>query len=143
MKRAGLRRASHSRLRRAAIVCLLVAAASAHAPAQTRPAETPAPTPTRPARQAGATADEDFELNIDVRRINEKDFHAETSVEAGGASGLRLRVGVALRASDIDVLLQGVRGRVRFRASLAPVLRLLDARRAAPPESQPPRGTSP
>jgi hypothetical protein len=73
-----------------------------------------------------------------MRRISESDFHAETAVEAGGASGLRLRVGVALRASDIEVLLQGVRGRVRFRGNLTPVLRLLDARRAAPPPSQSP-----
>jgi hypothetical protein len=143
VKRTNLRRAACARFSRVAFVCLLVASAYAHASAQTRPGETPAPTPTQPARQAGATADEDFELNIDVRRINEKDFHAETEAEAGGASGIRLRVGVALRASDIDVLLQGVRGRVRFRASLAPVLRLLDARRPAPTEAQPPRGTSP
>jgi hypothetical protein len=126
---------------RAAAACLLLGAASATAASQTRGAETPARPTTPRAAEAGATADEDFELNIDVRRISEADFHAETAVEAGGAAGLRLRVGVALRASDIDVLLQGVRGRVRFRASLAPVLRLLDARRAAaaqsPPETSP------
>jgi hypothetical protein len=50
---------------------------------------------------------------------------------------------VALLARDIEVLLQGVRGRVRFRASLAPVLRLLDARRAASPVTQSPPSPSP
>ena len=126
------------RLRRAAVVCLLVAAASAHASAQTRAAETPSPSPQQPTQRAGATADEDFELNIDVRRIGESDFHAETAVEAGGASGVRLKVGVALWARDIEVLLQGVRGRVRFRGNLAPVLRLLDARRGAATATQSP-----
>ncbi|HEX8500850.1 MAG TPA: hypothetical protein VF659_09680 [Pyrinomonadaceae bacterium] len=124
-------------------MCLLIAAASAHAAAQTRAPEAPAPAPAPAASQAGASADENFELNIDVRRISEADFHAETAVEAGGASGVRLRVGVALRASDIEVLLQGVRGRVRFRASLAPVLRLLDARRPPAPAAVSPPAASP
>ncbi|HEX8282545.1 MAG TPA: hypothetical protein VF588_04285 [Pyrinomonadaceae bacterium] len=140
MKPINFRHAAGPAVRRAGAVCLLVAFGYASAAAQTRATETPTPAPPRPATQAGPTADEDFELNIDVRRINEADFHAETEVEAGGASGLRLRVGVALAARDIDVLLQGVRGRVRFRASLAPVLRLLDARRggADAPQSPPP-----
>jgi len=116
-------------------VCLLFAASSADAPAQSPPAPPPSP---ETAQRAGAAADEDFELNIDVRRIVERDFNAETAVEAGGASGLRLGVGVALRAQDIEVLLQGVRGRVRFRGNLAPVLRLLDARRGAANATQSP-----
>jgi hypothetical protein len=126
-------------------VSLLVASASVLAAAQTRTGESPAPTPPPTAAQSGATADEEFELNIDVRRINERDFRAETAVEAGGANaGLRLKVGVALGAQEIDVLLQGVRGRVRFRGNLAPVLRLLDARRGAPaPAQSPPPPPSP
>ena len=132
-------------LRRVACVCLLAASASVLAAAQTRAGESPTPAPPPPpAPQSGATADEDFELNIDVRRINERDFHAETAVEAGGdAAGLRLKIGVALSAQDLDVLLRGVRGRVRFRASLAPVQRLLDARRAAPAPAQSPPPPSP
>ncbi len=141
MKRTNFRRAAAPALRRVAAVLFLVAFAYASASAQTRAGEPPAPPPAAP--QTGATADEDFELNIDVRRINESDFQAETAVEAGAAAGLRLKVGVALRAEDIDVLLQGVRGRVRFRASLAPVLRLLDARRAAPAPAQSPTTPSP
>ncbi len=132
-------------LTRAAAVCLLVVCSFVSAASQTRGAETPARQATPPPAESGATADEDFELNIDVRRINESDFHAETSVEAGAAGRLRLGVGVALSARDIEVLLQGVRGRVRFRGSLATVLRLLDARRGAPPPPPPqsPPETSP
>jgi hypothetical protein len=113
--------------------CVFLAAASASAVAQTRAAETPATAPPQSSQTTAAQADEDFELNIDTRRIHESDFHAETAVETDGTRGLLLRVGVALRASDIEVLLQGVRGHVRFRASLAPVLRLLEARRVAAP----------
>ena len=107
---------------------------TAHAHAQTRPADAPAPSAnTQAPRAESSNADEDYELNIDQRRINEGDFHAETAVSTDGARGLQLNVGVALRASDIDVLLRNVRGHVRFRATLDPVLRLLDSRRASPP----------
>jgi hypothetical protein len=126
-----------------AAACFLVAASFAPAASQTRGVETPTRQTTPRASESGAAADEDFELNIDVRRISESDFHAETAVEAGGASGVRLKVGVTLHARDIEVLLQGVRGRVRFRANLAPVLRLLDARRGATPAAQSPPESSP
>lgn len=112
-------------------MCVLIAAAPTRACAQTQ--STPTPQPTQ-----AANADEDFELNIEQRRISEKDFHAETAVETDGVRGLRLGVGVALRASDIEVTLLGVRGHVRFRGSLAPVLRLLEARRPAPTQTPPP-----
>lgn len=77
-------------------------------------------------------ADETFELNITEKRITERDFAASTSVEAGeeSARGLRLRVGVELGASEIDVLLRNVRGSVRFRATLERVLDRINARRA-------------
>jgi hypothetical protein len=76
-------------------------------------------------------ADETFELNITEKRITERDFAASTSVEAGeeSARGLRLRVGVELGASEIDVLLRNVRGSVRFRATLERVLDRINARR--------------
>lgn len=109
---------------------------TAHAHAQTRPSDAPSANAQTP-RAESSNADEDYELNIDQRRINEGDFHAETAVSTGGARGLQLNVGVALSASEIDVLLRNVRGRVRFRATLDPVLRLLDSRRPAPPPSQP------
>jgi hypothetical protein len=78
------------------------------------------------------TADETFELNIAERRITERDFAASTSVEAGEetARGLSLRVGVAVGADEINVLLRNVRGRVRFRASLERLLERLNLRRA-------------
>lgn len=122
-----------------AFILIFIAHAPAHA--QSRPADTPAPRDNAQApRPESSNADEDFELNIDQRRIHEADFHAETAVSTDGTRGLQLNVGVALRASDIDVLLRNVRGSVRFRASLDTVLRLLDAHRAAPP---PPTQPSP
>lgn len=119
-------------LLRTAALCLVVVAAPAHAAAQTRAgdADVTRHTPT-------TEADEEFDLDIVERRIVEKEFHAETAVETDGARGLQLGVGVALRAGDIEVLLRNVRGHVRFRASLAPVLRLLEARRAAPTPTPP------
>lgn len=130
MKRSKLLSAAADGLLKSVVACVIIAAASFDSRAQT-PA---APAQSTPA----ATADEEFELNIGSRRISEKDFHAETAVETDGARGLRVGVGVALRANDIEVLLLGVRGHVRFRGSLAPVLRLLDARRSAPATAQPP-----
>ncbi len=122
---------------------LLISAARASADAQTRTADAPTQdarrTTARTDSESSSSADEEFDLNIDQRRINESDFHAETAVSADGERGLRLNVGVALRASDIDVMLRNVRGHVRFRASLDPVLRLLDARRDSAPQSQPAR----
>lgn len=124
-------------LLKSTVVCFVLAAASASAPAQTQTDEARAAAPPQSARESGATADEDFELNIDLRRISEKDFHADTAVETDGARGLRLDVGVTLRATDVEVLLRNVRGHVRFRANLAPVLRLLDARRGTPTRPPP------
>lgn len=135
MKRDDLLTTAAACLLKAIIVAVAVVAAPPGASAQTQTgAERPASPPQQPAR---ADADEEFDLNIEQRRISEKDFHAETAVEAGGAGGLQLGVGVVLRASDIEVLLRNVRGHVRFRGSLAPVLRLLEARRP-PPAAQPP-----
>lgn len=78
------------------------------------------------------SANETFELNITERRITERDFAASTTVEVGeeAARGLFLRVGVAVGADEINVLLRNVRGRVNFRATLERVLERLSARRA-------------
>jgi hypothetical protein len=132
----------HTKLLSDAVACLLqivfacaviTATSATRAVAQTRPGDVSPPAPTQPTQVTRTDADEEFELNIDQRRIDEKDFHAETAVETDGSHVLQLGVGVMLRASDIEVLLLGVRGHVRFRASLAPVLRLLEARRPAQP----------
>jgi hypothetical protein len=96
-----------------------------------RPARRVAPPSSSAAQNAGEDVDENFELNIAERRITERDFFASTSIEteAGAAHGLSLRVGVAVGASEIDVLLRNVQGRVRFRGSLEALRRVLDARR--------------
>ena len=98
-------------------------------PASAQPPEAPV--------QTGSTyeADEDFELNIDEKRITEEGFHASTAVELRSeqAQGLELRVGTEVGARRIDVLLRGVRGRVRFLASLGPVLHRIESHRAPPP----------
>ncbi len=94
--------------------------------------------PTAGAQSVNRTnADETFELNITERRVIERDFAASTSVEVGEetARGLMLRVGVAVGAEEINVLLRNVRGRVRFRASMERVLERLNVRRA--PETVP------
>lgn len=85
--------------------------------------------------QSRTSADETFELNIAEKRITQSGFEASTSVEAGeeSARGLRLRVGVAVGAGEINVLLRNVRGQVRFRATLERVLERINARRAAGP----------
>ena len=138
MKRTNLLSDAAAPLLKAIVACVMLAAAPAGAGAQTPAVEGRVAVPAPPARTDGTTADEEFDLNIDRRRISEKEFHAGTAVETDGARGLRLGVGVALRASDIEVLLLGVRGHVRFRGSLAPVLRLLEARRPAPTQTPPP-----
>jgi len=117
----------------AATVFLLIF--GAHVSAQTRPTnDAPTQDAQRTTVQAQAESSkspvEDFELNIDQRHINVGEYHAETAITAEGARGIRLNVGVALRASDIDVSLRNVRGRVRFHGPLGPgLLRLLDALR--------------
>lgn len=68
-------------------------------------------------------SDENFELNITQNRITETSFSRSTRVELSdaGRGGLRVEVGVGVRAESIDVLLRGIFGRVRFRASLEPL----------------------
>lgn len=89
-------------------------------------------TAAAPETQNRTSADENFELNIAERRITERDFAASTTVEIGEetARGLSLRVGVAVGADEINVLLRNVRGSVRFRATLGRVLERLNARPA-------------
>lgn len=117
------------RLFRITLAFLVVAISSVIALAQD---EVKANTDAATQIEARTNVDETFELNITERRITEQDFEASTSVEAGeeSAQGLRLRVGVGVGAEEINVLLRNVRGRVRFRATLEPVLRLINSRRA-------------
>ncbi|HEY0546104.1 MAG TPA: hypothetical protein VGC91_12060 [Pyrinomonadaceae bacterium] len=119
---------------RITLVSLLMILSCALAAAQSSEATTATAAPPAEAR---TSADETFELNITERHITETGFEASTSVEAGeeSARGLRLRVGVGIGADVIDVRLHGVRGHVRFRASLAPVLERINSRR--PPNPSP------
>ena len=96
------------------------------APAQAREGASSAAAATPSASQR-TSADESFELNIIERRISESDFAASTAIEAGEetARGLNLRVGVGVGASRLEVLLRNVRGSVRFRGSLEPLLERL------------------
>lgn len=80
-------------------------------------------------------ADERFELNIAERRIVERDYHASTAVEIGHADerGVNLRVGVAVTAQNITVQLRNVRGEVRFRATLDPILQRIRSHSSVSP----------
>jgi hypothetical protein len=120
------------KLFRATLVFLVIATSSAVALAQD---ESKANTDVAPQSETRTNADESFELNITERRITEQNFEASTSVEAGeeSARGLRLKVGVGVGAEEITVLLRNVRGRVRFRATLEPVLKLINSRRIINP----------
>ncbi|MGB8507804.1 MAG: hypothetical protein WCD76_05330 [Pyrinomonadaceae bacterium] len=124
-----------------ACVCFILAASSSHVHAQQQQ-PTKAPTPTGEAAgraSEGSNADDDFDLNITERRITESRFEAATEIRSGEetARGLNLRVGVLARADEIDLLLRNVRGHVRFRATLEPLLRLL--RRGEPPATVAPQ----
>lgn len=81
---------------------------------QTEPSK-PVPTP-----QTQIKADEKIELNIVRERITENKFSRSTDVALVDDSrgNLRVEVGVGVRAESIDVILRGIFGRVRFRASL-------------------------
>ena len=64
-----------------------------------------------------ADLDEDFDLNIIERHITETNF--ERSLQAQlNTDSVRLQVGVSAEAETIDLILRGVTGHVRFRASL-------------------------
>jgi hypothetical protein len=63
-------------------------------------------------------ADRTFTLDIGERRITEAGFQASTAVQlpSEARSGYLLRVGAAVIARRIDVVLRNVHGQVRFRA---------------------------
>jgi hypothetical protein len=114
-----------------AVIIASSAVASSQTSGSANSASSDAPQ-TAPASQTRTSANETFELNITERRITERNFAASTTVEIGEetARGLSLRVGVAVGADEINVLLRNVRGRVSFRATLDRVLERLNARRA-------------
>ena len=110
-------RTKNIRRRLSRILCLTVLAGATvfSAPAQ----ETKAPKPASQT-EVQSTANEDFELNISSERITETNFARSTSVGLtnNNRGSLRVEVGVGVRGEQIDVLMRGIYGRVRFRASL-------------------------
>lgn len=77
------------------------------------------------------SVDENFELNIGESREVEQFYERSTSVYIDTAN-LSVRVGAEVRAQRIDILLRGVTGRVRFRASLESLQHLIERARALP-----------
>jgi hypothetical protein len=75
--------------------------------------------------------DETTELSIPQRNIVQQHYRASTSVEIGPEQtrGVWLRVGVGVYASNIDVKLRAVTGRVRFRGNLEPILKRVNLRK--------------
>lgn len=126
---------SSSRRALVAFACSLfiVGIASSLASAQT-PGTSSQPNATQSVTEKQITADENFELNIAERRITETNFERSTAVEFSDSNdtGLHVGVGVGVQASRIDVRLFGVRGRVRFRASLQPIFDRLRQTDTAP-----------
>jgi hypothetical protein len=123
-----------SRVRRFLILCAIPTALTMCVAAQTTTRARRTQPVAPPVAQSATDVNEDFDLNITQRRITEHDFFASTSVALGDESSPLVRIGVALGAQEIDVLLQGVRGHVRFHASLAQLTRIINARRAASPQ---------
>jgi hypothetical protein len=71
-------------------------------------------------KQNQTTVVEDFELNIVQDRITETNFERSTAAELTGEN-LSIKVGAAVGAERIVVVLRGITGSVRFRASLAAI----------------------
>ena len=83
----------------------------------------------RAAAPAGDPVSRTIDLNVQEERITESDFRTSVAWGAMGQSPCwSVQVGGAVTATQINVLLRNVRGRVRYRASLGPVLRELHQR---------------
>lgn len=81
------------------------------------------------AQAASAGVSEEFDLDIVERRITEERFRRELQVSLV-VPNLEIRVGVEAAAKRIDVVLRGVKGHVRFRASIEELRRRLEQARA-------------
>lgn len=84
---------------------------------------------------ARTSADENFQFNISESRVTESNYERSTSVELSSAdrqkAAVFVRVGATASAEKIEIVLRGVTGNVRFRASLD-ALRQRIARPAEP-----------
>lgn len=85
-----------------------------------------APEPVAPA-DSKTSVNEDYELNIVKKRIVESPMERSADVALADAqrTGVAVRVGFHVVAQYAAISLRGVYGRVQFRASLAPIERVL------------------
>lgn len=90
-----------------------------------------AQTNEKPVADEQTNADENIELNIVREQITETNFARSTDVRLNIAKdgGLRLEVGVGVRAEQVNLLLRGIYGRATFRASLEQIKQRLEQRR--------------
>jgi hypothetical protein len=79
-------------------------------------------------------ADEDFELNISESRSTESNYKRSTNVEINEAN-VSVGVGATVQAQKIDLLLRGITGRVRFRASLEAIRRRIEQTNQTRPQN--------
>jgi hypothetical protein len=96
----------------------------------TVPHASPANTPPR------LSVNKDFNLNITDQRISQQNYKASTSIGGGDANdrGISLRVGAVVRASQVDMRLQNINGKVHFHASLERLRQSLRSRNAGSTE---------
>lgn len=84
---------------------------------------------------ARTSADENFQLNISESRVAELSYERSTNVEFSADdrqnAAVLVRIGAAASAERIEIVLRGVTGSVRFRASFDALRRRL-ARPAEP-----------
>lgn len=94
-----------------------------------------------PALAQKQTVNEDFELNITQDRITETNFERSTAVQLNDQSrgNLTVRIGVGATAQRIDVILRGIYGRVRFRASLEQIERRIERLQTTPTNENAPK----
>jgi len=78
---------------------------------------------------APVSANENYELNIGESRVVESNYERSTSVELSTdrrKASVTVRVGAAVFAEKIEIVLRGVTGNVRFRASLDALRRRIE-----------------
>jgi hypothetical protein len=106
----------------------MIALGTTLAPDMARAQPAPAPPDSVPA--ARAVIDEEFDLDVDDQRIRLGRLEAVTEVGIGGPeSGFAVRIGAVVLAEQVDLRLRGVRGHVRFHASLERLRRTIRAHR--------------
>lgn len=77
------------------------------------------------------SVNQNFQLNIDSERIIEQDYKSSASILFGEDSphSISLQIGSVVRAREIDMHLQNIRGQVHFRGTWEPILQNLRSRR--------------